>query len=101
MNDPKRHSDPMPTRDPMPQGDPKPYSDPKPAGDPNPTGPEQEIGDRPGNAGQHPATPPEVDAKKHPSAKNSQSSPNFPPLKQPINDRNTAGDRGAREPASR
>jgi len=64
-------ADPKPEGDPNPPGDPKPECDPKPAGDPNPASPEQEIGDRPGNAGQHPATPSEVDA------------------------RNAAGDRGA------
>jgi hypothetical protein len=93
-------TDPKPKGDPSPVGDPKPGRDPKPQGDPNPTAPGREIGDRPGNAGQHPGTPPAVDARKS-SGKGSQSLSARRPTKQPINDRNTAGDRGAREPVSR
>lgn len=62
--------DPKPERDPIPLGDPKPESDPKPEGDPNPKAPEQEVGDGPGNAGQHPGTPPEINAQKNFDRKN-------------------------------
>ncbi len=93
-------ADLKPEGDPNPLGDPKPATDPKPAGDPNPAAPEQEIGDRPRNAGDHPGRPPDVDARED-SRKSSRSSFVQRPARQPINDRNTAGDRGAREPASR
>jgi len=80
--------------DPKPERDPKPEGDPKPEDNPNPRAPEQEVGDGPGNAGQHPGMPPEIDAQKNIDRKNN-------PASQPINGRNMAGDRGAREPASR
>ena len=92
-------ADPKPQRDPNPVGDPKPDRDPKPAGDPSPAAPGREIGDRPGNVGQHPGMPPEIDARKRPGTNGRDSSAQRP-AKQPINDRNMAGDRGAREPAS-
>jgi hypothetical protein len=93
----KAMDDPKPNGDPNPVGDPKPGHDPKPQGDPNPTAPGREIGDRPGNAGQHPGTPPKVDARNH--------QPGFvstaPRQTTAINDRNTGGGRGVREPAGR
>ena len=60
---PNPQGDPKPQGDPYPAGDPSPERDPKPEGDPNPAAPGQEIGDRPGNAGQHPGMPPEIDAE--------------------------------------
>jgi hypothetical protein len=74
---------------------------PRPEGDPNPAAPGEEIGDSPGSAGQHQGLPPDIDAGTGGRIRKAQRPGKEKPAGGAVNDRNVAGDSGAREPKSR